>query len=108
MHYRNLGRAGLKVSEICLGTMTFGGDENAGNRVRQRQVNFFPGDESFCCSAGKCQFCAALAMRCVKTVAAIDANRAQRPCDAGKTAPTAKATGPPARPLGRCSLLLER
>src|SRR5471032_3275769 len=24
MHYRNLGRAGLRVSEICLGTMTFG------------------------------------------------------------------------------------
>jgi len=24
MQYRNLGRAGLKVSEICLGTMTFG------------------------------------------------------------------------------------
>jgi aryl-alcohol dehydrogenase-like predicted oxidoreductase len=24
MDYRNLGRAGLKVSEICLGTMTFG------------------------------------------------------------------------------------
>ncbi len=24
MEYRNLGRAGLKVSEICLGTMTFG------------------------------------------------------------------------------------
>jgi len=24
MHYRNLGRSGLKVSEICLGAMTFG------------------------------------------------------------------------------------
>ncbi len=24
MHYRNLGQAGLRVSEICLGTMTFG------------------------------------------------------------------------------------
>ena len=24
MQYRNLGRAGLRVSEICLGTMTFG------------------------------------------------------------------------------------
>ena len=24
MEYRNLGRAGLKVSEICLGTMTMG------------------------------------------------------------------------------------
>jgi aryl-alcohol dehydrogenase-like predicted oxidoreductase len=25
MKYRNLGRSGLKVSEVCLGTMTFGG-----------------------------------------------------------------------------------
>ena len=24
MEYRNLGRSGLKVSELCLGTMTFG------------------------------------------------------------------------------------
>jgi aryl-alcohol dehydrogenase-like predicted oxidoreductase len=31
MEYRNLGRAGLKVSEICLGTMTFGnGADQAG------------------------------------------------------------------------------
>jgi len=28
MDYRNLGRAGLKVSEICLGTMTFGHSES--------------------------------------------------------------------------------
>src|SRR5690606_35737139 len=26
MRYRKLGRTGLAVSEICLGTMTFGGD----------------------------------------------------------------------------------
>mgnify|MGYP000155056909 CR=1 FL=1 len=26
MEYRNLGRTGLKVSELCLGTMTFGDD----------------------------------------------------------------------------------
>lgn len=26
MRYRKLGRTGLVVSEICLGTMTFGGD----------------------------------------------------------------------------------
>jgi aryl-alcohol dehydrogenase-like predicted oxidoreductase len=25
MEMRNLGRSGLKVSELCLGTMTFGG-----------------------------------------------------------------------------------
>ena len=30
MKYKQLGRSGLFVSEICLGTMTFGGDENAG------------------------------------------------------------------------------
>src|SRR5690242_7453599 len=27
MRYRNLGRSGLIVSELCLGTMTFGGGE---------------------------------------------------------------------------------
>jgi aryl-alcohol dehydrogenase-like predicted oxidoreductase len=30
MKYNQLGRTGLFVSEICLGTMTFGGDANAG------------------------------------------------------------------------------
>ena len=30
MKYNQLGRTGLFVSEICLGTMTFGGSENAG------------------------------------------------------------------------------
>ena len=29
MEYRRLGRCGLKVSEICLGTMTFGHGTNA-------------------------------------------------------------------------------
>jgi aryl-alcohol dehydrogenase-like predicted oxidoreductase len=35
MFYRNLGRAGLKVSEICLGTMTFGNgaDQAEANRM---------------------------------------------------------------------------
>jgi aryl-alcohol dehydrogenase-like predicted oxidoreductase len=35
MDYRNLGRAGLKVSEICLGTMTFGNgaDQNGVTRM---------------------------------------------------------------------------
>lgn len=31
MHYRNLLSTGLKVSEICLGTMTFGGQTSAGD-----------------------------------------------------------------------------
>src|SRR5689334_3451553 len=30
MKYKQLGRTGLFVSEICLGTMTFGGSEDAG------------------------------------------------------------------------------
>src|ERR1700753_1049145 len=30
MKYNQLGRTGLFVSEICLGTMTFGGSEDAG------------------------------------------------------------------------------
>ena len=30
MKYKQLGRSGLFVSEICLGTMTFGGSESAG------------------------------------------------------------------------------
>lgn len=35
MEYRRLGRSGLKVSEICLGTMTFGHgtDQDAANRI---------------------------------------------------------------------------
>ena len=38
MDYRNLGRAGLKVSEICLGTMTFGNqaDERASRQMLDR------------------------------------------------------------------------
>jgi len=53
MHYRQLGRTGLKVSELCLGTMTFGsnffniaqvGQEEATRmvaRVLEVGVNFF-------------------------------------------------------------------
>ena len=35
MQYRNLGRSGLKISPICLGTMMFGGptDEATSNRI---------------------------------------------------------------------------
>ncbi len=28
MEYRRLGRTGLRVSEVCMGTMTFGGVTN--------------------------------------------------------------------------------
>lgn len=34
MDYRNLGRAGLKVSEICLGTMTFGNGADQAEATR--------------------------------------------------------------------------
>jgi len=46
MHYRNLGRSGLKVSPICLGTMMFGGptDEATSSRIvakaREAGINF--------------------------------------------------------------------
>ncbi len=46
MHYRQLGRSGLKVSPICLGTMMYGGptDEAASARIvakaREAGVNF--------------------------------------------------------------------
>ena len=35
MQYRNLGRSGLKISPICLGTMMFGGptDEATSTRI---------------------------------------------------------------------------
>jgi len=49
MDYRNLGRAGLKVSEICLGTMTFGnGADQEG--VGLYQVTHRNGER---CSAAK-------------------------------------------------------
>lgn len=47
MEYRNLGRAGIKVSEICLGTMTFGNgaDQEGATRMVHAAldagVNFF-------------------------------------------------------------------
>jgi aryl-alcohol dehydrogenase-like predicted oxidoreductase len=34
MDYRRLGRSGLKVSEICLGTMTFGHGADLGETER--------------------------------------------------------------------------
>jgi aryl-alcohol dehydrogenase-like predicted oxidoreductase len=53
MDYRNLGRAGLKVSEICLGTMTFGNgaDQAGANRMVDAAlaagVNFFDSANSY-------------------------------------------------------------
>ena len=53
MDYRNLGRAGLKVSEICLGTMTFGnGADQAGasrmvDAALAAGVNFFDTANSY-------------------------------------------------------------
>jgi aryl-alcohol dehydrogenase-like predicted oxidoreductase len=47
MKYKNMGRTGLKVSEICLGTMTFGNQVNEANaieiieRALDAGVNFF-------------------------------------------------------------------
>jgi aryl-alcohol dehydrogenase-like predicted oxidoreductase len=46
MDYRKLGRSGLRVSQICLGTMMFGGPTNAATssriiaRAREAGVNF--------------------------------------------------------------------
>ena len=46
MDYRNLGRSGLKVSTLCLGTMTFGGPTDPATaerivaRAREAGVNF--------------------------------------------------------------------
>src|SRR2546421_12761983 len=46
MEYRNLGRSGVKVSPLCLGTMNFGGptDEPTAGRIvakaREQGVNF--------------------------------------------------------------------
>lgn len=53
MDYRNLGRAGLKVSEICLGTMTFGnGADQEGattmvNAALEAGVTFFDTANSY-------------------------------------------------------------
>lgn len=53
MHYRRLGRSGLKVSEICLGTMTFGNGADQGEAARMVHgalaagVNFFDTANSY-------------------------------------------------------------
>ena len=46
MEYRNLGRSGLKISTLCLGTMNFGGATDAAgaerilSRAREAGVTF--------------------------------------------------------------------
>src|SRR2546421_12663913 len=53
MEYRRVGRSGLKVSELCLGTMTFGHgtDEGEAQRIvdlaRDAGVNFFDTANSY-------------------------------------------------------------
>src|SRR5258707_8476395 len=57
MDYRNLGRSGVKVSPLCLGTMMFGGqtDEPASRRIidkaRGAGVNFIDTADAY--NAGK-------------------------------------------------------
>lgn len=47
MEYRTLGRTGVQVSSLCLGTMSFGGDADEAtaaamfNRCREAGINFF-------------------------------------------------------------------
>lgn len=38
MEYRRIGRSGLKVSEICLGSMTFGGSTDLAEAERIVQL----------------------------------------------------------------------
>jgi aryl-alcohol dehydrogenase (NADP+) len=53
MHYRKLGRSGLKVSPICLGTMMFGGptDEATSTRIiaraREAGINFIDSADAY-------------------------------------------------------------
>ena len=47
MEYRTLGRTGVKVSQLCFGTMSFGGDADEAtaaqmfNRTRDAGINFY-------------------------------------------------------------------
>src|SRR2546421_9577096 len=53
MEYRNLGRSGVKVSPLCLGTMNFGGptDEPTAGRIvakaREQGVNFIDSADAY-------------------------------------------------------------
>lgn len=41
MEYRHLGRTGIKVSELCLGTMTFGREHEADEPTSHRMMDMF-------------------------------------------------------------------
>jgi aryl-alcohol dehydrogenase-like predicted oxidoreductase len=47
MEYRILGNTGVKISELCFGTMSFGGDADESTsaamfrRCREAGINFF-------------------------------------------------------------------
>jgi aryl-alcohol dehydrogenase-like predicted oxidoreductase len=45
MHYRKFGNTGLFVSELCLGTMTFGGEGSLGGQLSWSQIGDLQQDE---------------------------------------------------------------
>ena len=47
VEYRRLGRSGLKVSEICLGTMTFGNGADEAESARMVHAAFDAGVNFF-------------------------------------------------------------
>ena len=47
MEYRNLGRTGLKVSELCLGTMQFGWSVSEGESFEILSAAFNAGNVKF-------------------------------------------------------------
>lgn len=57
MQYRNLGRTGVKVSQLCFGTMSFGGDADEAtsaklfHRCRDAGINFYDTADAY--SAGE-------------------------------------------------------
>ncbi|MFO1080777.1 MAG: aldo/keto reductase [Reyranellaceae bacterium] len=50
MHYRRLGRSGLKVSDICLGTMTFGNGADEAEAARMVHAALAAGVNFFDCA----------------------------------------------------------